>query len=98
DRPERNALMQAVAPPGGVYDLWVLAEKLAMGCPAMAIRFDVGENDHLLEINRCFHDRLEELGIAHQYEEVEGGHQWVYVNRQLPKTLQFAAEHLADAR
>ena len=98
DRPERSAFMQAVAPPGGAYDLWVLAEKLATEGPAMAIRFDVGGSDHLLDVNRRFHDLLEELGIAHQYEEVEGGHQWVYVNRQLPTTLQFAAEHLADAR
>ncbi len=102
DRPERSALMQAVAPPGGAYDLWVLAEKLAETLagdgPSMAIRFDVGGNDHLLDVNRRFHDLLEELGIAHQYEEVEGGHQWVYVDRQLPTTLQFAAKHLADAQ
>jgi len=98
DRPERSAMMQAVAPPGGPSDLWVLAEKLATDGPSMAIRFDVGRSDHLLEINRRFHGRLEELDVAHQYEEVEGGHQWVYVNRQLPTTLRFAVENLADAR
>lgn len=96
DRPERSAFMQAVAPPGGPYDLWQLAPRLAADGPDMAIRFDVGKGDHLLEINRRLHALLEELGIKHEYEEVDGGHQWAYVNRQLPVTLQYASEHLAS--
>ena len=99
DRPERSAFMQAVAPPGGEYDLYVITEELAAsGGTAMAIRFDVGTDDHLLEHNRQFHAHLERLGIAHEYEEVQGGHEWSYVNRQLPTTLSFLAGHLADAR
>ncbi len=96
DRPERTPFMQAVAPPGGKYDLWELAKTLTNG-PPMAIRFDVGASDHLLAYNRRFHALLEELGIAHQYEEVEGGHQWSYVNRQLPTTLAFLTQRLAAA-
>lgn len=96
DRPQRSAFMQAVAPPGGKYDLWELAPKLAENGPDVMIRFDVGVDDHLLDYNRRFDVLLEELGIPHLYEEVPGGHQWVYVNRQLPVTLQFAAENLAQ--
>ena len=103
DRPERSAFMQAVAPPGGKYDLFVLAERFsanaptAPDAPSMAIRFDVGAHDHLLEHNRRFHARLDELGIDHEYEEVEGGHEWRTVDRQLPTTLRFVTEHLAAA-
>lgn len=97
DRPGRSEFMLAVAPPGGQYDLYVLAEKLAAGRVEMAIRLDVGVNDHLLEANRKFHAHLERLGVVHEYEEVEGGHQWVYVDRQLPSTLKFISRHLAKA-
>jgi len=93
DRPARSEFMMAVAPPGGKYDLYVLAAEET----DLAIRFDVGTDDHLLEANRKFHAHLEEVGIAHEYEEVEGGHQWVYVDRQLPKTLEFIAANLAKA-
>ena len=100
DRPERSAFMRAVAPPGGKYDLFVLAERFsaaAADAPTMAIRFDVGGDDHLLDHNRRFHARLDELGIDHEYEEVEGGHEWRYVDRQLPTTLRFVTQHLAPA-
>jgi len=97
DRPQRSAFMQAVAPPGGKYDLWELAKRLAGGDTPMAIRFDVGVDDHLLDYNRQFHALLEGLGIGHQYEEVEGGHNWSYVDRQLTTTLKYVAEHVAPS-
>ncbi len=97
DRPERTAFMQAVAPPGGQYDLWELAAKLAGRSPELAIRFDVGINDHQLPYNRQFHARLNELAVRHEYEEVTGGHDWSYVNRQLPTTLRFVSQHLTSA-
>ena len=98
ERPERSAFMQAVAPPGGKYDLYVITEALAAaGRTDTAIRFDVGGGDHLLEHNRQFHAHLDGLGIAHEYEEVEGGHEWRYVNRRLPTTLSFLAAALAPA-
>jgi putative tributyrin esterase len=96
DRPERTAFMQAVAPPGGQYDLWELAAKLAGRTPELAIRFDVGTDDHQLPYNRQFHARLEELKIGHEYEEVQGGHEWSYFNRQLPTTLKFVSQRLAS--
>lgn len=99
DRPERSAFMQAVAPPGGRYDLFAITEALAAARGGeMAIRFDVGTDDHLLEHNRRFHAHLDGLGIAHEYEEVRGGHEWSYVNRRIPTTLSFLADHLAPAQ
>jgi len=98
DRPQRSAFMQAVAPPGGQYDLFTITEKLAAaGGTDMAIRFVVGTRDHLLDVNRAFHAHLTGLALVHEYEEVEGGHEWTTVNRQLPATLSFIASHLAPA-
>lgn len=91
DRPERSEFMMAVAPPGGDCDLWVLAERLSSEAERPAIRMEVGDNDHLLEHNRRFHARLEEVGIDHEYEEVSGSHGWEYVNRRLPAALAFLA-------
>ncbi len=91
DRPERSAFMMAVAPPGGDCDLWVLAERLSDGEERPAIRMEVGDSDHLLEHNRRFHARLEEVEIAHEYEEVPGSHGWEYVDRRLPVALAFLA-------
>lgn len=98
DRPERSAFMRAVAPPGGSYDVFTITERLASaGRTALAIRFVVGRADHLLQINRAFHAHLTGLGIAHEYEEVEGGHQWCTVNRQLPAALAYLAGRLSPA-
>jgi len=98
DRPERSEFMRAVAPPGGRYDLWQLAKNLTADTLPVAIRFDVGTDDHLLRYNREFHAWLEELGVPHKYDEVAGGHAWDYVNRQLPLTLDFMSKHLSRVR
>jgi len=95
DRPQRTEFMLAVAPPGGKYDLWELAEQLATDGPQISIRMDVGVNDHQLEYNRQFHSLLDDLQIVHDYEEVQGGHEWQYVNRQLPATLDFITNSLS---
>jgi len=95
DRPERSEFMQAVAPPGRRYDLFRLAERLTRTDVQPAIRFDVGLDDHLLEINRRFHRRLDEVGLAHEYRETEGAHRWTWVDEHLPETLDFLRSHLA---
>ena len=96
DRPERSAFMQAVAPPAGRYDLFVLSEKLAREGTELAIRFDVGLHDHLLDANRRFHTHLEEIGLAHEYEEKEGFHRWAWVNEHLAETLDYLKANLSE--
>lgn len=54
-----------------------------------AIRFDCGSNDLLIEHNRLLHRQLEEQGIAHVYEEFEGGHEWAYWEKHIARTLRF---------
>lgn len=54
-----------------------------------AIRFDCGTDDPLLGANRRLHDELEAAGIAHEYAEHPGGHDWAYWAAHLEDTLRF---------
>ena len=42
-------------------------------------------------MNRNFHARLTELGIAHDYRQLPGKHDWASVQTALPQMLTFAA-------
>jgi enterochelin esterase-like enzyme len=53
------------------------------------LRFDCGAGDHLLPGNRALHAALEARGIAHNYEEFAGGHDWPYWRLHLADTLRF---------
>ena len=59
------------------------------------LRFDCGEADPLIEPNRKLQAQLEEEGIAHHYEEFEGGHEWSYWERHFADTLLFFQTILA---
>ena len=52
------------------------------------IRFDCGLDDDLLTSNRQLHQFLSGQGIAHQYAEFPGGHEWCYWQIQVAHTLQ----------
>ncbi|WDE98535.1 alpha/beta hydrolase-fold protein [Lentisphaera profundi] len=53
------------------------------------LRFDCGLSDQLIEGNRLFHKQLNELKVAHTYEEFGGAHEWDYWQNHLPGTLKF---------
>jgi S-formylglutathione hydrolase FrmB len=59
-----------------------------------ALRFDCGTSDPLLPANRALHTALVEAGIAHDYEEFAGGHEWTYWEAHLADTLRFFAHTL----
>ncbi len=61
------------------------------------MRFDCGRDDSLLVANRELHAALEAEGIAHVYDEFEGGHEWVYWEAHLVDTLLFFADCLRTA-
>jgi putative tributyrin esterase len=76
-------------------DTSVLAALQSADCPLPALRFDCGRDDALLlEANRLLHAELQTAGIAHEYAEHEGGHDWVYWARHLEDTLRFFGETL----
>ena len=96
DQPADNAydddLMRAL--PAGEYDCFALAKRNPAKARELAIRFDCGREDHLVEASRRFHAHLDRLGIAHEYAEHDGGHDWVYWDEHIRRTLQFVAEKL----
>lgn len=57
-------------------------------------RFDCGLDDHFIEQNRALHRELEARGIAHLYQEFDGGHTWEYWRTHLEDTLLFFADQL----
>ena len=57
------------------------------------IRIDCGTEDELIQDNRDFHRAIEELDVAHEYEEFPGGHNWDYWDLHVREALRF---HLSD--
>jgi putative tributyrin esterase len=53
------------------------------------LRFDCGRGDTLLEANRRLSAALRAHGIAHEFTEHEGGHDFAYYSARLPDTLRF---------
>jgi enterochelin esterase-like enzyme len=57
--------------------------------PLPPIRFACGRDDPYLDANRELHRALQRAGIAHQYAEEEGDHDWGYWASALDGTLRF---------
>ena len=57
--------------------------------PLPALRFDCGRDDILTDANRQLHADLLQAGIAHEYAEHAGGHDWAYWTQSLEDTLRF---------
>ncbi len=75
-------------PQDGPNDLYALAAKLDPAHP-LSLRIDCGVDDFLIEANRAFNAHLTELGVAHEYAEHPGQHDWNYWNRHILDTLAF---------
>ncbi len=75
-------------------DTQVLAALTAPGAPLPRLRFDCGRADPYFEANRALHAALDRAGIAHEYAEHEGGHDWAYWGQHLEDTLRFFGEAL----
>ncbi len=75
-------------------DTSVLAALRSASAPLPPFRFDCGRDDDLLPANRALHTALAAAGVAHDYAEHEGGHDWPYWRRHLTDTLLFFGEVL----
>ncbi len=56
-----------------------------------ALYFDCGTEDGFLKVNKRFAELLEEKGIAFEYREIQGGHDWNYWDRQIRVILEKTA-------
>jgi S-formylglutathione hydrolase FrmB len=81
-------------PAAGENDVFSLAQEVDPDLMP-AIRFDCGTEDGLLAENREFHAHLESLGIAHEYEEFAGAHEWGYWDLRVQEALAFHGRTLA---
>lgn len=59
-----------------------------------ALRIDCGFDDPYIEANRDLHCELQRRGIAHQYAEAPGGHNWTYWSTTLERSLGFFGDVL----
>lgn len=76
----------------------VLAALRAAPGPLPPLRFDCGRDDPYLASNRALHAALEAGGIAHEYAERDGGHDWPYWTAALEDTLRFFGRALDRTR
>jgi S-formylglutathione hydrolase FrmB len=80
-------------PQGGDEDPFALVERIDHGLlPPM--RIDCGLDDVLLPQNGAFHEHLESLHIAHEYQEFPGGHNWAYWDEHVQEALAFHVKNL----
>lgn len=81
-------------PAGTDHDLLHLAMSAKQAGRLPKIRIDCGVDDFLFDDNRHFVKQLDEIGIAHEYEEYPGAHNWAYWDQHIQGALKFHAKHL----
>jgi putative tributyrin esterase len=70
-------------------DVSVLDAMLRNRAVLPPFRFDCGAKDPLMRPNRQLHEDLLAHGIAHEFAEFPGAHDWVYWTARLVDSLQF---------
>ena len=76
---------------------WLVANRRASR--RVALHINCGRADGLIEANHRLHQRLEALGLEHEYREFPGGHDWGYWRRRVVPVLEFVWRQLeAGAR
>lgn len=93
--PEDAGYLQA-ALPRRKYDCFALARKIKAGRRKLAVRFDCGQDDFLIEHSRRFHVHLEKIGLEHEYAEHPGEHTWDYWDQHVGQTIAFVTRHLSS--
>ena len=79
-RPEAEVRLRAMSPLETISDHDSIAR-------ARALYFDCGSEDESLAGNRELHERLDSLGVAHEWQEFPGSHTWDYWRQHLPGSL-----------
>ncbi len=74
------------------YTVINLARDLKDG--ELAISLDCGDHDFFLGVNRALHAQLTATGVAHEYIEQPGVHNWDYWKAAIQRQMPFIAAHL----
>ena len=73
-----------------------LAQRLrATGGPVPGLFIDVGTQDGLVDQSRALHAELTTLGIAHDYAEWPGKHDWKYWHAHVGESMRWLAQRIA---
>jgi S-formylglutathione hydrolase FrmB len=75
---------------------WLLRHRSASR--RVALHFNCGKSDPLIERNRLLHRDLAEAGVRHEYVEFAGAHDWRYWSRHVVEVLEFVSGHLKGAK
>jgi putative tributyrin esterase len=89
--PNEFKFVFGLRPAGSSHDLIELARRCKAIGKMPRMRIDCGTEDFLLDHNRGFHERLEEMQIAHEYEEFPGAHSWDYWDLHVREAIGFHA-------
>jgi putative tributyrin esterase len=78
---------------GTPADLVQLAREARRAGGSMpAVYIACGMEDFIIRDSRKFHAELDELGIAHEYHESPGEHEWGYWDREIQRVLDWLPE------
>jgi S-formylglutathione hydrolase FrmB len=72
----------------------LLERARARGAPLPALKADCGTEDPFLAGNRAFRDALKARGVAFEYAEFPGGHDWTYWRTHAAESLAWLAERM----
>ena len=76
-------------PTGTEHDVLALAQRCKSHDTLPKLRIDCGAADDLLADNRVLHDKLTTIGVAHEYAEFPGAHNWEYWDQHVQDALAF---------
>ena len=99
----RKALIERLGPYSENRERWEqnsalhLIEASPDQAKKLPMLLTVGSSDHWAATNRQIHARLTALGIEHDFDESEGGHDWKYWTEQLPRHVEWHAAKLHAA-
>ncbi|WP_226992120.1 alpha/beta hydrolase-fold protein [Paraglaciecola chathamensis] len=55
----------------------------------LALRFDCGTDDSLIDANRWLHQQLVARKISHEYQEYAGTHEWAYWHEHVAESFKW---------
>lgn len=86
DMKDRDGLFTEVEDPEDA-DVYTWVERVAKRANPPVISFDCGVDDELIDENRQLHERMEQAGLAHTYNEHPGAHTWDYWDEHVQEAL-----------
>jgi S-formylglutathione hydrolase FrmB len=93
--PRESANIFGETPSGSDHDLLTLARRAKDSGAVPHIRMDCGLADTpWIGNNRFIHQELEKLGVANEYAEFAGGHDWDYWDLHVQEAIAFHCRHL----